>query len=99
MNNLLKHFLIRLLIVAIPLTALYFFAQMSFEANKRREHPVDAGLGIAILLFFILCLLFIGLVIDSAYRIRKRQNKIALTNLPFLLLFSIPIVYIFNKLY
>lgn len=99
MNTVFKHFGIRLLIVAIPLTALYFFAQMSFEANKRREHPVDAGLGIAILFFFISCVLFIGFITDTAYRIKTKQHKIALTNVPFLLLFIIPILYIFYQLY
>jgi hypothetical protein len=94
----LTHFFVRFLIVSLPLLGLYFIAQMSFKANREREHPVDAGLGIAILLFFMLCFMFVGLIIDSAYRIRKKQFNIALTNLPFLLLFTFPILYIYCQM-
>ncbi|WP_268849363.1 hypothetical protein [Flavobacterium aestivum] len=94
----LVHFFARFLILSIPLVGLYFFAQMSFKANREREHPVDAGLGIAFLLFFILCAMFIGLTIDSAYRIRKKQFNIALTNLPFFLLFTLPILYLYCQI-
>jgi len=93
-KTVLLHFFARFFIMSIPLLGLYFFAQMSFENNRKSEHPVDAGLGIAILLFFILCFFFIGLSIDFIYRIWKKQYTIALTDVPFLLLFTLPILFI-----
>ena len=92
--ELLKHFLIRFLIIGLPLIGLYFYSQIAFEANLNKEHPVDAGLGIAILIFTVLFIMFVGLFIDLGVRMIKKQNKIALTNVPFLLLFIIPISYI-----
>lgn len=90
----LKHFLIRLLIVAVPLTALYFYAQMAFKANRQKEHPTDVGLGIALLLCAVLMVLGIALLTDLIVRIAKKQYTVALSNIPFLLLFLIPILYI-----
>ncbi len=90
----LKAFLIRLLIIGLPLLGLYFYAQMAFEANSKKEHPTDAGLGIAILLFNLLLIIVIGLIVDLIKRLKRKQYNIALTNVPFLLLFSIPILYI-----
>jgi len=98
MKKIALHIASRLLIVALPLTALYFFAQMAFEENRRKEHPTDAGLGIAILLALLLIVLFIGFLSDALYRMYKKDYAIALTNLPFLLLFSIPILYISCKM-
>lgn len=89
-----KSFLKRLLITGLPLLGLYFFAQISFESNSRREHPTDAGLGIAILLFIILFLMTVGLLKDLVVRIKRKQYKVAATNIPFLLLFLFPILYI-----
>jgi hypothetical protein len=92
--EMLKNFLKRLLITGLPLLGLYLFAQISFKANRRSEHPVDAGLGIALLLFVILFILSVGLIIDFVIRIKSKQYKIAVTNVPFLLLFLFPIFYI-----
>ncbi|WP_312393227.1 hypothetical protein [Chryseobacterium sp.] len=89
-----KLFFIRLIIVVIPLSALYFYAQMAFESNRKKEHPTDVGLGIAILLFFILLFLSIGFLIDFIKNILKKEYKIALLNIPFLLFFLLPILYI-----
>jgi len=98
MKKILIHFFARLLIISVPLLALYLFAEMSFKANREKEHPTDVGLGIAIVLFMLLCFLCFGLLIDSIYRIRRKEYGIALTNLPFLLLFSLPILYINCKM-
>ena len=92
--NVLKNFIIRILVVGIPLIGLYYYSQIVFEANRRREHPTDAGLGIALLLFALLLLLSIGLIVDLVIRIKKKEYKIALTNIPFLIIFLIPILYI-----
>jgi predicted permease len=92
--KLIKPFLIRLLIVAVPLLGLYCFAQMAFKANRSSEHPTDPGLGIAFLLIFILIILFIGFIIDFIRRLRYKQYQLAAIDSFFLLLFMIPIVYI-----
>lgn len=89
-----KHFMIRLLIVATPLLLLYFYSQQAIEANRHREHRTDVGLGIAILLFNILVLLLIGLLIDIVYRIRKKQYSIIIADIPFILLFVFPVLYV-----
>lgn len=89
-----KPFIIRLLIVAVPLLLLYFYAGIAFEANRRKEHPTDAGLGIAILLSFILIILFIGFTVDFIKNLRRKQYKIAGFDFCLLLLFTIPIIYI-----
>lgn len=92
--KLLKAFLIRLLIVAIPLLALYFYAEIAFQANREKEHPTDAGLGIVVLLAFILIILFVGFLVDSLVRLSRKEYKIALINIPFLIPFVIFIIYI-----
>lgn len=89
-----KHIIIRILAVAIPLLLLYFYSEMAFEANRQREHRTDVGLGIAFLLVFILIILMVGFITDSIVRIYKKQYSIALINIPFLLLFLIPVLYI-----
>ncbi|MFY7988060.1 MAG: hypothetical protein ACOVNP_04200 [Flavobacterium sp.] len=89
-----KIFLKRLLITGLPLLGLYLFAQIAFENNSKSEHPKDVGLGIALLLFVILFILSVGLIIDFVIRIKRKQYKIAVTNVPFLLLFLFPILYI-----
>jgi purine-cytosine permease-like protein len=85
--------LIRFLIVAVPLLLLYFYAQMAFKANRQREHPTDAGLGIAFLLVFILTALFIGFVADFIKCLRRKQYQTVWIDFGFLLLFTIPILY------
>ena len=88
-----KSFLKRLLIVAIPLLGLYYFSELAFESNRQKEHPTDVGLGIAIFLFFILFLLFLGFFIDTIIRIVKKDHKTILINVIFLLPFLILILY------
>jgi len=92
--KLIKPILIRLLTVAVPLLILYFYAQMAFKANRQREHPTDAGLGIAVLLVFILVVLAIGFITDFIKCLRRKQCKTAWIDFGFLLLFTIPILYI-----
>ena len=89
-----KHIIIRILAIAIPLLLLYFYSEMAFEANRQLEHRTDAGLGIAFLLVFVLIILLVGFITDSIIRIYKKQYSIALINVPFLLLFLIPVLYI-----
>ncbi|MGE8554219.1 MAG: hypothetical protein ACN6OB_09870 [Chryseobacterium jejuense] len=90
----LKLFLKRLLITVVPLISLYIFAQIAFQNNREREHPTDAGLGIAFLLTFILFSLFVGFMVDFIIRIKKKEYKTALVDLPFLLCFIIPALYL-----
>jgi purine-cytosine permease-like protein len=92
--KLIKPILIRFLIVVLPLLILYFYSQMAFKANREREHPTDAGLGIAFLLVFILIVLAIGFVADFIKCLRRKQYKTAWIDFCFLLLFTIPILYI-----
>lgn len=92
--KLFKAFLIRLLITAIPLLALYAYAEIAFQANREKEHPTDVGLGIAILLAFIAMALFIGFLADLILRLVRKEYKIALINIPFLIPFIIIITYI-----
>lgn len=89
-----KQFLRRLLIVFMPLFCFYLVSLHSIAENSKKIHRGDVGLGLAVLLFFILAVLLIGFCIDFIYRIRKKQYKIALTDVPFLLLFIIPFLYI-----
>lgn len=92
--KLLKAFLLRLMIVVIPLLVLYCYAQIAFKANREKEHPTDAGLGIVVLLAFILIILFVGFLVDLLVRLSRKEYKIALINIPFLIPFIIFIVYI-----
>ncbi|WP_407481714.1 hypothetical protein [Elizabethkingia meningoseptica] len=92
--KILKHFLIRLLITVIPLAGLYIYAGIAFRENKQKEHPTDVGLGIAFLLIFILSTLFICFIIDFIVRLLKKDYKVALTDIPFLLFFLIPVLYL-----
>ena len=92
-----KHIVIRILAVAIPLLLLYFYSEMAIEANRQREHRTDVGLGIAFMLAFVLIILMVGFITDSIVRIFKKQYSIALINVPFLLLFLIPVLYISCK--
>lgn len=90
----LKNFLIRLVIIAIPLLGWYFWSEYAFEVNRNKEHPTDVGLGMALVICFLLIVMCVGLLIDFIVRIKNKQYQIAITNIPFLLLFSIPILYI-----
>lgn len=92
--NTFKSFLKRLFIVCVPLLALYFYSEIALKANREREHPSDAGLGIAILLFFILFILFIGFIIDTLLRFRKKEYQTLIVNTIFLLPFIFFIIYI-----
>lgn len=90
----LKHFLIRLLIILVPLVGSYFYAQIAFEENRQREHRTDAGFGIAFLLIFFLFILFVGFLFDFIIKLRTKQFKIVWIDLSFLLIFTIPIMYL-----
>jgi len=92
--KIIKPIFIRFLIVAVPLLILYFYAQMAFKANRQRAHPTDAGLGIAFLLVFILVALFIGFVADFVKSLGRKQYRNAWIDFCFLLLFTIPVLYI-----
>ncbi|RZJ32093.1 MAG: hypothetical protein EOO18_10520 [Chryseobacterium sp.] len=92
--KLLKAFIIRLLIVAVPLLLLYFYSIIALEANRKREHPTDAAMGIVLLSAFVLLILFICFLADLVKRLFKKEYKIALINIPFLIPFAVFIVYI-----
>lgn len=94
MNRIIKHIAKQLLIISIPLGGLYLFAQHAFAENRKREHPTDVGLGIAILLFLILIALFIYFTINSIIKYRKREYKPLIINCVFLTIFTIPILNI-----
>ncbi|MFC0425901.1 hypothetical protein [Chryseobacterium scophthalmum] len=89
-----RHIIIRILAVAIPMLLLYFYSEIAIEANRQREHRTDVGLGIAFLFAFVLIILLVGFITDSIVRIFKKQYSVALINVPFLLLFLIPVLYI-----
>ncbi|MBO0592503.1 hypothetical protein I2486_13940 [Cellulophaga sp. E16_2] len=90
----LKKIIVRIVIIALPLVTLYAYFLMESEANSRKEHPTDVGLGIAIMLFFILTVLVIGFSIDLIKRLHKKHYKVAFIDLSFLSLFILPILYI-----
>ncbi|TDQ06238.1 hypothetical protein [Pedobacter metabolipauper] len=92
--KLLKPFLKRFFLVAVPILAVYLFAQMAAKENRRSEHPTDVGLGIAFLLVFIFIVMFVAFIADLIIRIRGKQVSLAWMDAGFLLLFSIPITYI-----
>jgi len=92
--KIIKHFLIRLLITAIPLIGLYVWAEMAFKANKEKEHPTDVGMGVALMLIFVLSALFFGFITDFITRLIKKDYKVAFTDIPFLLAFIVPILYL-----
>ncbi|KPE51038.1 hypothetical protein [Chryseobacterium indologenes] len=89
-----NHLLIRLLITAIPLIGLYFWAEMAFRANREKEHPTDVGMGVALMLIFVLSALFFGFITDFITRLVKKDYRVALTDVPFLLAFIVPILYL-----
>lgn len=94
MSPLLKSFLKRLLLIVIPIVALYFYAQMAFEANSRREHRTDAGLGIAFLATGLLLVLFLVFLVDIIKKIRIKNYNIVKIDAVFLLILSTPIAYL-----
>lgn len=67
---------------------------MASAANGADGRPTDVGLGIAILLFFLFCLLALGFSIDFFKKIYQKEHTIAIIDGVFLLLFSIPILYV-----
>ncbi len=94
MKKIVKHFIKKLLLILLPLGGLYILAQISFEENRQSKHPVDAGLGIAILLFFILLILFVIFFIDAIKQYKKKEYELMGITIFFLLLFAIPILKI-----
>lgn len=94
MKPLLKSFLKRLMLIVLPIVALFFYAQIAFEANSQREHRTDAGLGIAFLatgLLFVLLLIFIA---DFFKKLRLKNYNIVKIDVIFLLILSTPIAYL-----
>jgi hypothetical protein len=89
-----KPFLIRFLIVILPLLGLYAYAQIAFRENRASHHPTDVGLSIAFLLIFMLFLMFVGFIVDLFIRIRRKQRQLAWIDALFLFLFITPITYI-----
>lgn len=89
-----KHIIIRILAVAIPLLLLYFYSEIAIEENRKREHRTDVGLGIAVMFVFVLIILIVGFITDFIVRIFRKQYSIAWIDIPFLILFLIPILYI-----
>jgi Na+-driven multidrug efflux pump len=86
--------LIRVFLVCSSLFLLYLYAERVFAHNRMREHPVDAGLGIALLLFFVVLILFIGFFIDAIYIAYKKEYFIIFVNMLFMAVFSLPMLYI-----
>lgn len=94
MSPLLKSFLKRLLLIVIPLFALYFYAQMAFEANNQREHHTDAGLGIAFMATGLLLILLAFFLVDFIKKIRAKNYNIVKIDAFFLLILCMPIAYL-----
>ncbi len=90
----LKSFLKRLLLIVIPIVALYLYAQMAFEANSHREHRTDAGLGIAFMTTGLLLILFLVFLVDIITKIRIKNYNIVKIDSVFLLILSTPIAYL-----
>ncbi len=84
----------RILLVATSLFLLYLYAERAFAHNRMKEHPTDAGLGIALLLCFILLILFVAFFIDTVYRAYKKEYFMIAVNIIFISVFSLPILYI-----
>lgn len=86
--KIIKPILIRLLIVAVPLLALYFDAVIG-----RQSENSYVGYGSAYLLIIILTALLIGFLIDLI--IKRKQYKIVWIDVCFLLLFLISLIGLF----
>ncbi|WP_300673340.1 hypothetical protein [Soonwooa sp.] len=94
MKPLLKSFLKRLLLIVIPLVALYFYAQMAFKHNMEREHPTDVGLGIAFLATGLLLVLLLIFLFDIFKKLKVKNYNIVKIDAFFLLFLSAPIAYL-----
>jgi len=94
--SLIKHLVLRIAVVAIPLLGWYVYSEIAYKANRMKEHPTDVGLGMAILLTLILVFLFVGFVIDLVVRTRNKQKQIARIDLVFIILFAVSILYFFS---
>lgn len=94
MKPLLKSFLKRLMLIVIPVTALYFYAQMAFEANSQREHRTDVGLGIAFLATGLLLALLVIFLFDIIKKIRAKNYNLVKVDTIFLLILLCPIAYL-----
>ncbi|MCD0490603.1 hypothetical protein LPB86_20365 [Pedobacter sp. MC2016-14] len=92
--KLLKPFLKRFLLIAVPLLVVFIFAKMAIRENRTDHHPTDVGLGIAFLLVFIFIVMFIAFLIDLMIRISRKQASLAWMDAGFLFFISIPITYI-----
>ena len=89
-----KAFVLRFLGFFLPLLALYVYAQYAFYENNLKEHPTDAGLGIALLLFFISVILFGVFLVDAIRQLRRKNYAVLWIDVAFLSIFLIPILYV-----
>lgn len=89
-----KAFLLRLLLYVIPIVGLYIFSQMAIADSRQQEHRTDVGLGIVVVSAFVLAFMSICIVADMLARIVKKEYKIALIDLLFLLPAITFVIYI-----
>ena len=89
-----KAFLLRLLLYVIPIIGLYLFAQLAIEDSRQQEHRTDVGFGIVVVSAMVLAFMSACLVADMLARIVKKEYKIALMDLLFLLPSIIFVIYI-----
>ena len=89
-----KAFLLRLLLYIIPIIGLYIFSQMAIADSRQQEHRTDVGLGIVLVSAFVLAFMSICIVADGIARIVKKEYKVALIDLLFLLPSVIFVIYI-----
>jgi len=88
------YFIKRVFIIASPLACLFFYAENAFAENQKKEHPTDVGLGIAILLFFILSILVVIFLADVLKHFKQREFVLLAIDVFFLILLYIPILNI-----
>jgi len=94
--SIIKHLVLRIVFVALPLLGWYLYSEMAYKANRAKEHPTDVGLGMAILLCLILFFLLIGFAVDFFLRLRNKQKQIAIIDFVFIVLFLLPVLYFFS---
>jgi len=89
-----KKLLIRIIIVGIPLLLLYIGFLIATESNNQKQYRTDVGLGFGILLFVILLTLATGFLIDFINNLYRKDYKVAMLDIPFLIIFLMPILYL-----
>ncbi|WP_075343365.1 hypothetical protein [Tenacibaculum agarivorans] len=94
MKKLILYVIRKLLVIVIPLLCLYVYAQLVFAENHKKEHPTDVGLGIAIVLFFILSILVVIFLADVLKHFKQREFVLLAIDVFFLILLCIPVLNI-----